>query len=77
MVDMEVTVYLSIISFFYLLRIYLEMLFASKSKKNYNFLNLLNILDIIMSIAFLIRFIREFQYYEHNLEGKENAHKAV
>lgn len=77
MEDMEITVYLSIVSFFYILRIYLELLLASKAKKNYKFLNFNNILDIIMATVFLIRFIREYQYYEHNLEGKDAVHKAV
>ena len=57
---MEVTVFLSIIMWFFPVRILLEMCFAAKAKRTFSLFNVINIMDMSCFIAMLIRFIKEF-----------------
>lgn len=47
--NMEVTIYLSVIAFFYTIRILLELLFAAKSRKTYKFITFTNLCDFSFS----------------------------
>jgi hypothetical protein len=50
--DMELTEYLSFLSFLYPFRILLEMLFASKTSTSMRFFTLTNVLDVTFAICF-------------------------
>ena len=74
--DMEVTVFLSIIMWFFPVRILLEMCFAAKAKRTFSLFNIINILDMSCFIVMFVRFIREFEYYREGIydeEGKEEV----
>lgn len=75
--DMEITEYLSIVAFFYPLRIVLEMLFAAKRGRGLNFLTLTNLLDVTISICFLIRLIKEHAAYREGLDEQPTSGKEA
>mmetsp|Transcript_8018 Transcript_8018/g.7094 ORF Transcript_8018/g.7094 Transcript_8018/m.7094 type:complete len:848 (+) Transcript_8018:309-2852(+) len=76
--DMEITEYLSMIAFFYPVRILLETLYATMVKKPLNFFTFTNILDFTFSICFIIRLGREYDRYQDGLSSiSDEGKKAV
>ena len=67
--DMEITEYLSIVAFFYPLRVVLESVFAKKTFRPMRFFTLNNLLDFAFAVCFAIRFWKEHTAYR---EGMEN-----
>ena len=67
--DMAITEYLSMIAFFYPVRMILEMLFATKTNRGLKFVNLTNLLDWTVAIVFAIRLGREYDKYRDGLSS--------
>jgi hypothetical protein len=67
--NMEITLYLSFIALFYLVRIVLEMLYSAKINKPLKFLTFTNFLDFTFSLMFLIRIGREYDKYQTGLSS--------
>jgi len=78
MKDMVITEYLSIISFFYPLRILLEMMFATKTNRSLKFFTLTNVIDLAFAFCFSIRLGREYHVYQNGLDQYDNeGQKAI
>jgi hypothetical protein len=78
MEDMAVTEYLSIMSFFFPVRIILEMLFAVKTNRTLRFVTFTNLLDTTFAICFGIRLVKEYAAYDAHLdEYSTEGHKAI
>lgn len=61
--DMQVTIWLSAIFWFYPVRIYLNWLFAAKSQRKFKAVTLENIIDLSVFISMFIRLFLELFYY--------------
>ena len=77
-VNTQVTIYLSFLALTFPLKVFLEMLFAFKSRRIFHFLTATNILDISIFIVFFIRLIFEFNYYRSGLvDGASDGYNGV
>ena len=75
--DMKITVYISVVSFFYPFRIILEIIFAYKTKRNISLLTFSNILDMTFCIVFMYRLVKEYAYYEVDLDNYSQSHRKA
>ena len=73
--DMKITVFLSIVSFFYPFRIILETVFAIRTNRNISLLTFSNILDMTFCVVFMLRLVKEYAYYEVDLDNYSQSHK--
>ena len=74
---MKITVYISIVSFFYPIRIVLEALFAVKTKRKVKLLTFTNLLDCTFWIVFVARLVKEYAAYEVDLNNYTQKHKMA
>ncbi|CAI2366954.1 unnamed protein product [Moneuplotes crassus] len=76
--DMEILQYLSIIAYFYPMRIVLEAIYATLTKRSLRFLSFANLCDIVFSLVFFIKMCREFDDYRDGLSDiSDSGKKAV
>ena len=75
--DMKITVYISILSFFYPIRIVLEALFAVKTKRKIKLLTFTNLLDCTFWVVFVVRLVKEYAAYEVDLSNYTQKHKMA
>ena len=75
--DMEITEHLSIVAFFYPLRMVLESVFAKKTFRPIKFFTLNNLLDFVFAVCFIIRFEREHNAYSKGLDHYDSHTKQA
>ena len=75
--DMKTTVYISIVTFFFPIRIILEFIFSCKTKRSPKLLSFINLLDVTLCAIFIFRLIKEYAYYEVGLNGYTQKHKMA
>ena len=75
--DMKITVFLSIVSFFYPFRIILETVFAIRTNRNISLLTFSNILDMTFWVVFMLRLVKEYAYYEVDLDNYSQSHRKA